>query len=409
VHRKGKFGHRVTAIAAGVLALGISVAQATSVSANTSYSGALIERLTPSGFVAMNTSQPDVAAATAAQPQAFNGDIAGWGGTSVSTDSPTDAWAAGYFTDRTNTLHPVIEHFYNNTWHYYAQPRLPLPSRLYGIVAITSSDVWAVGTHTIHISGTTAERTFTEHWNGSAWSVIPAANVVTGTSSNWFNAVAAAAPNDVWAGGVHCDASNSSCGTLLEHWNGQQWSVVPTSESSAGCCGIRSLTADSPTDAWAVGSDSSGAFVLHWNGTSWTDVPSAVPAPTSVYAIDAVSSTDVWAVGINLLEHWDGTAWHLVQGPNPNCGAQCPGWLAVSAASSTDVYAVGYVDNSPDCYTCTVAAHWDGSSWHAVPSQNPTVSGYCPDCGEYIVDSFSSVSAVPGAAFALGVQGRGND
>src|SRR2546421_6636518 len=89
----------VALVAAAGTGFVISALQMTSALALTSYSGALIERVTPSGFTAMSSSEPDQAAATAAQPNAVNGDIAGWGGSAISADSPTDVWASGYFTD----------------------------------------------------------------------------------------------------------------------------------------------------------------------------------------------------------------------------------------------------------------------------------------------------------------------
>src|SRR5262249_3707406 len=49
------------------------------------------------------------------------------------------------------------------------------------------------------------------------------------------------------------------------------------------------------SDAWAVGDR---ATVLHWNGISWASVTIfGLPAGVFLYAVDAVSSSDVWAAG----------------------------------------------------------------------------------------------------------------
>src|SRR5215467_14421256 len=62
---------------------------------------------------------------------------------------------------------------------------------------------------------------------------------------------------------------------------------------------LTGVSADSASDAWAVGSAGSSALILHWNGTSWARVPS--PRPSSKYnalsGVSAVSPTDAWAVG----------------------------------------------------------------------------------------------------------------
>src|SRR5579863_7528626 len=51
------------------------------------------------------------------------------------------------------------------------------------------------------------------------WTVVASPNV--GSNQNYLNSVAVISLNDVWAVGT------TSSGTLTEHWNGTQWSVVP--------------------------------------------------------------------------------------------------------------------------------------------------------------------------------------
>src|SRR5438105_4684771 len=61
----------------------------------------------------------------------------------------------------------------------------------------------------------------------------------------------------------------------------------------------------SPTDAWAVGDyvdDATGhrdTLILHWNGTAWSQIPSPNPSPgmNELFAVSADSATDAWAVG----------------------------------------------------------------------------------------------------------------
>src|SRR5689334_3789544 len=43
---------------------------------------------------------------------------------------------------------------------------------LYGVAAVTATDVWAVGQ-----DYTAGSLTLTMHWNGSAWSVVPSPNI----------------------------------------------------------------------------------------------------------------------------------------------------------------------------------------------------------------------------------------
>jgi hypothetical protein len=57
--------------------------------------------------------------------------------------------------------------------------------------------------------------------------------------------------------------------TLIEHFDGTQWSLVPNPEPAGG--NLDAITALSPTNVWAVGSRRAGAhltLVMHYDGTS---------------------------------------------------------------------------------------------------------------------------------------------
>jgi hypothetical protein len=86
------------------------------------------------------------------------------------------------------------------------------------------------------------------------------------------------------------------------------------------------VSADSPTDVWAVGDYTPAGdsvtltLILHGDGTRWSKVPSPNPGGTTIgdselYAVSALSPTDAWAVGQydgldrRLILHWNGSAW----------------------------------------------------------------------------------------------------
>src|SRR5689334_20493178 len=56
------------------------------------------------------------------------------------------------------------------------------------------------------------------------WSVVPSPS--PGTSEDLLNGVAAVSSTDVWAVGDYYNG-NSALLTLVEHWDGASWSVVP--------------------------------------------------------------------------------------------------------------------------------------------------------------------------------------
>src|SRR5204862_547524 len=91
-----------------------------------------------------------------------------------------------------------------------------------------------------------------------------------GSRSSYLSGVAAVSANDIWAVG----------GSLIEHWDGSNWSVVPSPSPSAGYSNLYGVAAVSANDVWAVGSSGYDPFQTlteHWNGRSWSVVPSPNP------------------------------------------------------------------------------------------------------------------------------------
>lgn len=112
---------------------------------------------------------------------------------------------------------------------------------------------------------------------------------------------------DAWAVGVQLEPGTSNAGTgLVEHWNGTAWSVV-TNVPDLGNSALIAVYAASPVDVWATVENvlAKGDFgmedFLHWDGSSWTTVP--VPGPQEYgldywYAgIDGTGPGNVWAAG----------------------------------------------------------------------------------------------------------------
>ena len=185
---------------------------------------------------------------------------------------------------------------------YPLSQTFPQPRELYGITALSASDIWAVG---IANNIGTRFSTATLHWDGQTWNYVPSPDV--GTDENYLYGVAARASNDVWAVGA-AYSSGSYIQMMILHWDGNQWSVVPT---PAGFIWGRlySVVAPAANDAWAVGASDRGTVLLHWNGTQWSVSP-LPPNNNSVSALAALAPNDVWATGSDIL-HWNGVQWNV--------------------------------------------------------------------------------------------------
>jgi hypothetical protein len=79
-----------------------------------------------------------------------------------------------------------------------ASPSPASNDTLTGVAARSATDVWAVGNRQDRSGAIPIDRTLTEHWNGSTWSVVPSPNV--GGNDNLLNGVGAAS-GDVWTVG----------------------------------------------------------------------------------------------------------------------------------------------------------------------------------------------------------------
>ena len=280
----------------------------------------------------------------------------------VAANSTSDIWAVGYSSADLNApAQSLIEHYDGTQWSVVASPTPPnsWTSDLSGITALSANDIWAVGYFLI------GSNTFSliEHWDGTQWSII--SNPDPGAYSNTLTAVTAISTSDIWAVGSFATSSTSSGQTLTEHWDGTQWSVVVSPNVGSGYNTLNGVSATATNDVWAVGYGQNG-LVEHWDGAQWSIV---FNQGFNFTAVTAVTGKDVWAVGYllhngvqrPLLEHWNGTTWGKAANPNPGGLSEARG---VTAISPHNVWAVGY--NNPN----TLTEHWNGNRWSIVASPN---------------------------------------
>jgi hypothetical protein len=226
----------------------------------------------------------------------------------MTSSSANDVWAIGNLLNLgTGLASPLFEHWNGTAW-----TATTLESNnqfLFGASADAANDAWAVGFNVSDSITTSAMR-----WDGTNWKLVATPNVGEGT--NKLNAVVALAPNDVWAVGFSTPMAppkQSTTQTLIEHFDGTNWAVVPSpnvgSNSANQSNRLLGLTANSATDIWAFGSyfpaDGSGhqrTLLLHFDGNSWTVASSPSPTrggfPCDLLWTGVVSSPgDVWILG----------------------------------------------------------------------------------------------------------------
>jgi hypothetical protein len=273
----------------------------------------------------------------------------------IAVVSANDVWAVGYYYDPASENQALILHWNGNMWSVVPTPDPGMTlNHLTGVAAVSANDVWAVGysvadnRYDLH--------TLVLHWDGSIWSVTPSPDM--GTNRSYLYGVAAVSASDVWAVGYYYSVSKDQTFTL--HWDGSVWSVIRSPNLETDTNVLSGVTATPAGDVWAVGyyinaSDHGQALILHWNGAVWGAIPGPLPSVNNngLRGVTAVSGNDVWAVGDYydssfvdrpLIIHWDGSAWSAVSSPSP--AMDYNDLYDVAAVSANDIWAVGYYHNT---------------------------------------------------------------
>lgn len=314
----------------------------------------------------------------------------------VTAISATDAWAVGYRNDNNlNDSRTLALHWDGVSWKTVTSPnpgstkdcqQFNSGNVFSAVSGVASDDVWAVG---LSFNCTSLIKPMIQHWDGTSWTAVTSPKVRTNDNAALTGVVALAA-NNVYAVGYQ-PASNGAVLTLIEHWDGHSWKVMASPNANQTGNVLAGISANSPTDIWAVGDQIAPGqpvktLVEHFNGVKWSVVRSADVFSTGsanqnvLTSVQAVSPSDVTAAGfvldagsqreLTLIEHWNGSKWSIVDSPNRDAN---PGSLntlhGITAVSATDMYAVGFFADSVSLgEDQTFIVHFDGVEWSTITS-----------------------------------------
>jgi hypothetical protein len=253
--------------------------------------------------------------------------------TGVTAVSARDLWAVGYACTTTpcKAFRTLILHWNGTKWSVAASPDpSTFSDLLYGVTKVSADNVWAAGSY--DPDATTPSRTLILRWNGKKWSRV--ASPSPGTTISVLFGVSAVRADDAWAVGDF-NGTGGSINALIEHWNGTKWSQVAAANPGSSFNDFQAVSAASARDIWAV-PDQLGAslpyttLTEHRAGATW----SAVASPnktTSTFGgnvnflagVATISRTEVVAVGwvqtftdpgiayhVMILT-WNGTKWSI--------------------------------------------------------------------------------------------------
>jgi hypothetical protein len=285
----------------------------------------------------------------------------------VSTPSTSAAWAVGYYVNGRFKQKTLFEHFDGSAWSVV--PSLnpgDLQNILFGVAAISDRDVWAVGGEQ-DLNG--LWHTLTEHWNGSSWSVVPA--VDAGQNGNQFYAVKAIASDNVYAVGQQAGTGFPNK-ALLEHWNGTAWSVVHGPADVSASALPLGLTA-TPDSLTAVGQQETDTVPYTTyvaagapDALSILSTPNVGTGENDLFAAETAGDGSTWAVG------WDidlttgnhdpvvlqgvNGVWSIVPSPSFAAGSD-NGFAAITAIPGNGLWAVGVTSQTNGSYSALIEYH----------------------------------------------------
>jgi hypothetical protein len=287
--------------------------------------------------------------------------------TAVSASSTSDAWAVGRSEPQRYTWYPLGMHWNGTAWSVSTSLASALSGQLgVGVADISPTDAYAIGGHL-----GSAHTGLVAQWNGSTWTRLTVPQPKNNNLGSDLNDISADSANDVWIVGnylLEVNPSDYANETYSLHWNGSAWSIVPMPLEPGTNPNFEyafsSIKANSPTDVWAVGESFNAAvytsgqtLIEHYNGTKWSIVPSPSPGTNATLAGVTTSNAanNVWAVGYymptgsstwqTLTLNWNGSTWNTVASPNGSTGssvlssvATTPGAAIVQAVGYTGVY-----------------------------------------------------------------------
>lgn len=286
----------------------------------------------------------------------------------VSAVSSTDVWAVGFTFPCTAQLQPLAMHWDGKAWKVVPVPPLPFDNNsLNGVRAWSANNVYAVGYQT---ASNGATKTLVEHWDGVSWTVVDSPN--RNNTGNILFGISGTSPTDMWSVGA-ATAPGIPIKTLVMHFDGAAWKLVkspnPLKFGDLSQNVLMAVQAVSPKNVTSVGYllDSSQqrelTMIQHWNGSKWKVVPSPnvderAGSFNTFRSVTALSEKDMYAVGFfangntggqqeTLVEHFDGSAWTIVPSPTKGLAQQLIGVFGLPG--TTNVWTVGaWAQNGTD-------------------------------------------------------------
>jgi hypothetical protein len=306
----------------------------------------------------------------------------------VSCSSPSSCTAVGYFTAPSGAGATLAERWNGTRWSI---ERTPNPagagaSLLFGVSCASRIACTAVGSVT-GAAGTTLP--LVERWNGKEWAIqrTPRPARTNGAGVSYLGGVSCASPASCFAVGYSGNKQGTSGVTLAERGNGRRWVVQPAPHPPGATVGFLSgVSCASPSSCVASGFFVNGrgtglSLVERWNGTQWSIQQTPNPEAAVAVQLPGVacsSQGSCMATGffsidtgieVMLAERWNGDSWSIERTLYPT-GATGVQFASVSCVSPSSCTAVGFFGDAAG-FNDALAERWNGTDWTIQRTPHP--------------------------------------
>lgn len=272
---------------------------------------------------------------------------------------PDDAWAIGG--------HSLL-HWDGAVWSETA-----LPHGDYSSVSATGpGDVWVAGVQPGPMIGKNSRgwSSAIAHYDGANWTVMRTPN--PGTRDNYVDGIVAVSSTDVWAAGYFSDIGKhtAEATSLMMHWDGTEWSLIRSPNPSRSLNVIWSMGSDDAGGVWALGHFKGSDHYLHplmlrWDGASWGAVRLRGDSLWSAWAVAGSPAGPIWVVGspatssLAIAACGDLTCRTTVPPTEYDMSAS-----SVYSPTADDAWIVGATFGDRPS---PLVQHWNGEAWSSIP------------------------------------------
>jgi hypothetical protein len=353
---------------------------------------------TPSGTGTLNDVSCSLATACTAVGNSFDSDgyhalAERWDGTAWTTQTISDLYNGYVYgvscASATTCIVVGSDPSVTLAWNgaAWSADTNPADGGLNGVSCTSITECTAVGSNRV---GPLAE-----HWNGSTWK-IQAAPIPYSLAFSTLSGVSCASTVACTAVGNDFDYPGGETQPMAQHWDGTSWKMQRFSNEYG--TNLRGVSCTSSTACMAVGLSPVEMLAERWNGSTWELQSTPHPSPDPSYGVlssdlngvSCRSATACTAVGDysesnqyggsnatwkSLAERWNGSTWTIQTTPRGGNNETNNILSGVSCPSATVCIAVGY-SGAPNerLGNRALAERWDGSTWAALTTPNPTVA-----------------------------------